>query len=205
VARSLVTISLVGVHVTLTPLEADDVPELARAASIDRSSYGFTVVPEGVDAMRRYVDDLLAARSRGEVLPFVQRRTEDGRPIGCTRLMEPRWWSGRPEPDEIEIGGTWLAADAQRTGVNTEAKLMLLAHAFDVLGVWRVAICTDADNARSRTAIERIGATFEGVLRSHRPRAYAASPIARDTAVYAVTRQDWPVVRDGLRHRLDGR
>lgn len=202
VSGALEPVTLGGVHVRLTPLSLDDADGLAEAASLDRSSYGFTVVPDGIDAMRRYIDGLLAAHRAGEVLPFVQRRPADGRPIGCTRLMEPRWWSGRRTPDEIEIGGTWLAADAQRTPINTEAKLLLLRHAFETLGVWRVAICTASDNVRSRVAIERIGATFEGVLRSHRPRANAPTPCARDSALYSVTRDDWPSIRLGLEQRL---
>ena len=79
------------------------------------------------------------------------------------------WWPGREAPVEVEVGGTWLAAAAQRTPINTEAKVLLLRHAFEVWQVGRVAICTDARNDRSRNAIERIGATFEGVLRRHRP------------------------------------
>src|SRR6185369_11604089 len=87
----------------------------------------------------------------------------------CTRFLEMRRWRGRPEPDEVEVGGTWLAADVQRTPVNTEAKLLLLTHAFEVWHVDRVALATDVRNERSRRAIERIGARFEGVLRHHRP------------------------------------
>ena len=82
----------------------------------------------------------------------------DGRLVGCTRFLEMRRWRGRPEPDEVEIGGTWLAADVQRSAVNTEAKLLLLTQAFDDWHVDRVAIATDARNDRSRHAIERIGA-----------------------------------------------
>lgn len=198
-------VTLVGNHVSLTPLSLDDVTALTDAAAGDRSSYGFTTVPDGFDAMHHYVDDLIRGHRAGSVLPFVQRRPTDGRPLGCTRFMEPRWWSGGSTPDEIEIGGTWLRSDAQRTAVNTEAKLMLLQHAFDVLGVWRVALCTDVDNLRSREAIARIGAQFEGVLRSHRPRANSSSPLARDSAVYSVIRADWPSVRCELEQRLVGR
>ena len=87
--------------------------------------------------------------------------------------MRSKSWGGRilrgaQLPNEVEIGGTWLAGAAQRTPINTEAKMLLLTHAFEMWGVHRVAICTDALNERSRRAIERIGATFEGVLRNHR-------------------------------------
>ena len=107
-----------------------------------------------------------------------------------------------PNPDEIEIGGTWLAATAQRTPVNTEAKRLLLGHAFDAYGVQRVAICTDARNERSRTAILRIGATFEGVLRRHRPRAGTDPVELRDRAMYSVIADEWPSVRARLDERL---
>jgi RimJ/RimL family protein N-acetyltransferase len=117
--------------------------------------------------------------------------------------MEPRWWRGRHEPDEIEIGGTWLAASVQRSAVNTEAKYLLLTHAFESWGVWRVAICTDEDNVRSRTAIERLGAGFEGILRNHRLR-YNTNPVEpRNTAVYSITDADWPGIKHGLETRLD--
>ena len=135
------------------------------------------------------------------MLPFAQRRLDTGELVGCTRYLDPHWWRGRREPDEIEIGGTWLGARAQRTAVNTEAKLLLLGHAFDVLGVWRVAICTDARNERSRRAIERIGASFEGVLRNHRLRADTDGPSPRQTAVYSILDSEWPEVQRDLDDR----
>ena len=95
-----------------------------------------------------------------------------------------------------------MSATAQRTAINTEAKRLLLGHAFDVLDVWRVAICTDAENVRSRAAIERIGATFEGVLRSHRMKYGTPTPRARDTAVYSIVRDEWPTVRSALDAKL---
>ena len=106
-------------------------------------------------------------------------------------------------PDEVEIGGTWLAADAQRSPVNTEAKLLLLTHAFETWDVSRVALCTDVRNERSRQAIERIGASFEGVLRHHRL-SYVAGEVGRprDTAMFAMTDDDWPAVKERLTERL---
>jgi N-acetyltransferase len=196
-------ITLTGRHVVLTPLSPDHVAGLVEAASIDRSTYALTLVPDGDDAMAAYVDQLLADHAAAKVLPFTQIDARSGRPVGCTRFLDLQWWSGRDAPDEVEIGGTWLAGSAQRTGINTEAKRLLLAHAFDVLDVWRVAICTDAENTRSRVAIERIGATFEGVLRNHRAKYNTPTPRARDTAVYSIVRQEWPAVRSGLDARLD--
>ena len=106
--------------------------------------------------------------------------------------MSPFWTLGRPDPDEIEVGGTWLNASAQRTGINTEAKLLLLQHAFEQWHVQRVAICTDARNDQSRRAIERIGATFEGVLRCHR-RSTRPDDVGRlrDTATYSIVIDEW--------------
>jgi RimJ/RimL family protein N-acetyltransferase len=198
--------TLTGAHVALEPLDRGHVDELVDAASGDRSSYGFTEVPATHDQFVDYVDRLLALRDADAAVPFVQRRLTDGRVVGCTRYLELRRWRGRVEPDEVEIGGTWLAADAQRSPVNTEAKLLLLTHAFDVWGVVRVALATDSRNERSRAAIERLGATFEGVLRHHRP-AMVEGEVGRprDTALFAITDDDWPAVREQLGRRLRSR
>lgn len=192
-----------GEVVTLEPLTTDHVDDLVAAASEDRGSYGFTIVPSNRAETVRYVDALLAAADRGETWPFVQRRVADGRVVGTTRYLEPRRWFGRDHPDEIEIGGTWLAASAQRTALNTEAKLLLLTHAFDAWEVGRVAICTDARNERSRRAIERLGARLDGVLPNHRPSMTEGEPgQLRDTATYSIVPADWPTVRAGLLARL---
>jgi RimJ/RimL family protein N-acetyltransferase len=99
----------------------------------------------------------------------------------------------------VEIGGTFLAASAQRTGINTEAKLLLLEHAFDVLGVGRVDLKTDARNDRSRNAMLRIGATFEGVLRNWQPSLVPGEEgLLRDSALYSITDREWPEVREHL-------
>lgn len=195
-------VTLDGRFVRLEPLTRDHADDLVAAASIDRSTFDYTLVPDGRDAMLVYIDGLLADHAAGAVLPFAQRRLDTGRVIGCTRYLEIRWYRGRPEPDEVEIGGTWLGAEAQRTPINTEAKLLLLTYAFEQLGVWRVAICTDAANQRSRDAILRIGATFEGVQRNHRLRYNVSPPTARDTATYAVIDGEWPAVKARLEARL---
>ena len=195
-------ITLTGSHVQLEPLSVEHVDGLVAASTVGRDTYGYTDVPGDRDAMQHYVERLVADQAEARVLPFAQRRLDTGELVGCTRFMEPRWWRGRHDPDEIEIGGTWLASTAQRTPVNTEAKYLLLSHAFEHWDVWRVAICTDANNARSRTAIERIGATFEGVLRNHRLRYNTAAPEARNTAVYSITDDDWLEVKRSLEQRL---
>jgi N-acetyltransferase len=198
--------ALHGRHVDLVPLAPEHAAELAAAATGDRATYRYTEVPTSPEHAADYISRLLAQREAGAALPFAQRRTADGRLVGCTRFMELRRWRGREEPDEVEIGGTWLAPDAQRSPINTEAKLLLLVHAFDVWGVTRVALATDVRNERSRRAIERIGATFEGVLRHHRPsHAPGEGGRARDTALFAITDEDWPLVRANLVRRLASR
>lgn len=198
--KPLAVQTLTGRHVVLEPLRRDHVDDLAAAASGDRSSFGYTEVPDGIVAAADYVERLLADAVAGAAGPFAQRRVADGRIVGCTRYLHPAWPLGREHPDEIEVGGTWLAADAQRSAVNTEAKLLLLTDAFERLGVQRVAICTDARNERSRRAIERLGARYEAILHRHRRSLHAGDgDRLRDTAVYAVTVDDWPHVRDHLR------
>jgi RimJ/RimL family protein N-acetyltransferase len=195
--------TLRGRHVELVPLAAEQAPALLAAATGDRSSYGFTEVPGDAAHMDRYIANLLAKRAAGTDVPFAQRIVDDGRLVGCTRFLEIRRWRGRAEPDEVEIGGTWLAADVQRTALNTEAKLLLLGHAFDVWHVDRVAIATDSRNERSRRAIERLGARFEGILRHHRPSMVSGEAgRPRDTALFSITDDDWPAVEQGLLTRL---
>ena len=195
--------SLTGQHVRLEPMRLDHVDAIAAAASGDRSSYGYTQVPDGVEETATYVRWLLDDAAEARAAPFVQRRLTDGEVVGCTRYLHPLWPLGRSEPDEVEIGGTWLAASAQRTAINSEAKLLLLSHAFETWSVQRVAICTDARNTRSRRAIEGLGATFEGVLRRHRRSTRAGERAElRDTATYAITIDDWSAVRTVLLDRL---
>jgi RimJ/RimL family protein N-acetyltransferase len=199
-------ITLAGRHVRLEPLRPHHAEALLVAADADRSSYGWTAVPADLPAMQRYIDGLLADAQARTAVPFVQLRAADGVPLGCTRFLDLRWWAGRNTPAEAEVGGTWLTVAAQRTAVNTEAKLLLLTHAFEVWGVERLAICTDERNQRSRTAIERLGASFEGVLRHHRQQAghHTIAGAPRNTAVYSILPGEWPGVRSRLEARLHG-
>ena len=198
--------TLGGRHLSLVPLDTSHAPALHAAADRDRSTYGHTVVPADFAAMEAYIDGLLQDAERDIAVPFAQVRASDQSPVGCTRFMNVLWWPGRGTPPEVEIGGTWLAADAQRSPINTEAKLLLLTHAFETWSVFRVALCTDAANTRSRNAIERIGASFEGILRRHRPSAghFGTPGEARDSAIFSITDHEWPVVRDRLQQRLSG-
>jgi RimJ/RimL family protein N-acetyltransferase len=196
--------TLTGTHVQLEPLTHDHAEGLLHAANRDRGSYGFTPVPNTDDEMREYIDWLRGDAERDLVVPFVQRRLADDSPVGCTRFLNVTWYKHRDTPAEVEIGGTWLAADAQRTPINSEAKLLLLTHAFEVWNVFRVAICTDARNLQSRAAIERLGAQFEGILRQHRASTghLTEAGTARDTAAYSIIPPEWPAIRQRLVARL---
>ncbi|MEP7203354.1 MAG: GNAT family protein [Ilumatobacteraceae bacterium] len=196
--------TLTGTHVRLEQLRIEFAEELAAAGNEDRSTYGWTPVPPTVEGMQKYITGLLDDQRSCSVVPFVQRRISDGALVGCTRYLRLEWWAGGDLPAEVEIGGTWLTASAQRTPINTEAKYLLLINAFDDWNVHRVSICTDSRNTQSRTAILRIGAQFEGILRSHRG-SYAPgeeNTVARDSAMYSVVRSDWPAVKRGLEERL---
>jgi RimJ/RimL family protein N-acetyltransferase len=188
-----------GTLVRLEPLDAGHVPGLVAAAGEDRSAYAWTVVPRAGE-VAAYVAAQLA---RNGMTPFAQVRVSDEAPVGCTALWNPRAWPGREDLCAVEIGWTWLAASAQRTGINTEAKLLLLQHAFDELGVARVDWKTDARNQRSRRAIEGLGARFEGVLRNWSPSHVPGEEgRLRDSAMFSVTDAEWPAVKSALSARI---
>jgi N-acetyltransferase len=188
-----------GELVRLEPLTEGHVPYLARAAEEGRGAYGYTMVPRAAE-MANYVR---AQLQRDGITPFAQVRVADEAPVGCTTYVNPRAWPGRDQLWGIEIGGTWLAASAQRTGINAEAKLLLMTHAFETLGVGRVDFRTDARNQRSRLAIERLGARFEGVLRSYGPSWVPGEEgRLRDSAVFSVTAAEWPRVKFTLTSRI---
>jgi RimJ/RimL family protein N-acetyltransferase len=194
---------LVGQWVRLTPVRLDDVDGLVAGASEHRSAYGFTSVPGDRDAMTEQVQALIDRRERGHDVPFTTRDANNGRVLGATRFLDLRSYYGRDVPDAVEIGGTWLAASAQRSAVNTEAKLLMLTHAFETWGVERVDFKTDARNARSRAAIERIGGTLDGVMRAWQPSLVRGEEgRARDSAMYSIVPSEWPGVRDALATRL---
>ena len=163
--KKLTVNEMVGDYVRLEPLSVAHASDLAVAGNEDRSTYGFTNVGKNYDDVLADIEGLLADHERGDVVPFAQVAVSTGRAIGQTRYLTIRRKLGHDVPFAVEIGGTWLASSVQRTGINTEAKLLLLTYAFDVWGVGRVDLKTDARNERSRAAIARIGATYEGVLR----------------------------------------
>jgi len=204
--RHLDVPTLTSDHVTLVPLALEHVAPLLAAANVGRSNYQFALVPADEPSMRAYVEAALAETAQGAAVPFAVLGA-DGQVVGCTRYLSIEWWSfpGPPPepvprgPDALEIGFTWYAENAQRTAVNTASKLLLCTHAFERWGVRRITWKTDARNARSRAAILRLGATFDGVLRAHRP---ATDGIVRDTAFFSMLNGEWPAAKGALERRL---
>jgi RimJ/RimL family protein N-acetyltransferase len=192
---------LEGSLVRLEPLSIGHATELSTAAEEDRSSYAFTLVPRS-DEVERYIAAQLDRVQQG-LVPFAQVRRADGRAIGCTAYWDARYWPGRGDLRAIEIGFTWLGASAQGSGINIEAKLMLMKFAFETLGVERVDLKTDGRNQKSRRAIEALGATFEGVLRRWSMSwAPGEEGTLRDSAMYSVIASEWASVQEHLMRRL---
>ena len=202
------TLFLEGKHIRLEPLELSHTQGLAAAAAADPSLYQWSPVPQGETEARKYVETALTWRDAGTAIPFAIVRVDDDIVVGSTRFWNLERWSwppshashGRSVPDVCEIGYTWLTRSAVRTGANTEAKLLMLTHAFEVWHVLRVCFHTDSRNARSRAALERIGGQFEGILRAHR---MAADYIARDSVRYSVIAAEWPPVKQRLVDLMD--
>ncbi|MQA34113.1 GNAT family N-acetyltransferase [Modestobacter roseus] len=187
-------VTLTGRLVTLSPLSLADAPDLAVAAADGRLwELWYTSVPTP-EAMADDVAAKLAAQEAGTMLPFVVRRRGTGDALGVTTYC-----SVDRETPRLEIGYTWTRASAQRTGVNTESKLLLLAHAFEVLSCVAVEFRTHWHNRQSRTAIAALGARQDGVLRAHRRQPDGS---LRDTVVFSITSTEWPAVRSDLRSRL---
>jgi len=199
---------LQGEYIRLEPLEHHHVEGLVAAAGDDAALYQWSPVPRGKAAATTYIDTALAWRDAGSAVPFAIVREQDGVVLGSTRFWNIERWSwpqghpshGRSRPDACEIGYTWLTRSATRTAANTESKLLMLTHAFEVWQVLRVCFHTDARNQRSRAALERIGGQFEGVLRAHR---MAADFIPRDSVRYSIIGAEWPDVKQRLRQFVD--
>ena len=192
--RGLAPVTLTGDLVTLSPLAVGDADTLAAAARDGRLwELWYTTVP-APGGMAEDVARRLAEQDAGTTVPFTVRRTDTGAVIGATNYLNVE--SAVPR---LEIGGTWNAVSAQRSGTNAESKLLLLGHAFETLGCIAVEFRTHWHNQQSRTAIARLGAKQDGVLRNHRR---LPDGSLRDTVVFSITDAEWPAVRAGLRHRL---
>jgi RimJ/RimL family protein N-acetyltransferase len=182
--------------VALEPLRADHVQEIAVAsADGDVGGLWFTSAPSPATA-QEWVDLRMASQHPDTGLAFVAR-TLDGRVIGSSSYLNVD-----PPNRRLEIGSTWFSGSVRRTGVNTEAKLLMLGHAFDELDCVAVEFRTHFFNATSRAAIERLGAKLDGVLRSHQ---LLPDGSRRDTVVYSILDVEWPSVRNNLRFRLRDR
>ena len=204
-------LTLEGRYVRLIPMGPEHLDGLVAAATVDRSTFGYTPVPRDRSGMSAYVDTALTKRESGDQYPFVTWSVEAERIVGSTRFYDlaPWDWTGlfpgseslqrRDRPDVASIGYTWLEPSAQRSPVNTEAKVLMMTHAFEHWGARAVRIQTDARNLRSRRAIERLGCALDGVIRADRP---AADGGVRDTAVFSMLDREWPVHRQRLVDRL---
>jgi len=207
-APRLAPVTLEGRVVRLEPLAPGHLKPLLAAASGPRDTYGFTTVPGNEAEIEAWARTAFADRDADRARPFATIQRATGRVVGTTRFGNIEFWPwppGNPHqrgadlPDVVEIGWTWLAADAQRTAVNSEAKLLMLTHAFETWHVHAVRLQTDARNERSRNAIMRIGARFDGVVRVSR---VASDGIIRDTAVFSIIEAEWPEAKARLQARL---
>ena len=186
------TPTLTGRHVTLRPLVADDMDALVAAASADNLWHTFYANVAMMKVPDRWLAAALREQDFGRARLFAV--VADGTVVGTTRFMRMNEAHRR-----LEIGGTFYAKAVQRTGVNTEAKLMLLTHAFNALGCECVQIRTDSLNKNSQRAIERLGAKRDGVLRGHQ---VMVDGRLRDTVVYSILRHEWPGMRQNLAYLL---
>jgi RimJ/RimL family protein N-acetyltransferase len=180
---------LTGSFVGLTPLRPEHAAELFEAG---REPEIWRYMPitgfESPADVEGWIAEAREAEATGREQPFAIIELSSGRVVGSTRYLDIR-----REERALEIGWTWLAPAAQRTGLNREAKFLLLREAFETQGFLRVAFLTDAENGRSRSALVRLGATYEGTLRLHRAR--ERNNFARNSAAYSVIAPDWSGVK----------
>ena len=187
-------VTLTGRFVRLEPLTLDHVASLAKIAGDEALWTWFTTRLNVQAALEAWVSDACAAQQAGSALPFATFLLATGEVIGSTRFMNINAHDGR-----LEIGSTWLAPRHQRTVANTEAKYLMLQHAFETLGATRVELKTHAQNVKSRTAIERLDAKFEGIHRKHM---LQPDGTRRDTAWYSILDDEWPAVKARLESML---
>jgi N-acetyltransferase len=187
--------TLTGRHVTLEPLASEHLDGLAAAvADGELWRLWYTSVP-APEQMQAEIARRLDLQAQGSMLPFAIRRTDSGALCGMTTYMHIDAANQR-----LEIGSTWYAKSAQRSAINTEAKLLLLTHAFETLGCIAVEFRTHWMNQQSRAAIARLGAKQDGILRNHQQ---LADGSYRDTVVFSIIESEWPMVRRHLQFKLE--
>ena len=189
------TPTLEGELVRLEPMAPEHEEGLWEASRDERTWTWLSIdQPRTREELRAYCDAALANAAAGTELPLVTVRREDGHVVGSTRYL-----ALRPEHRSVEIGWTWLTPEVWGTGINVEAKLLMLEHAFERLGCLRVELKTDAGNERSRGAMAALPAQFEGVHRKHM---LVRGGVRRDSAWYSILDDEWPAVRANLLRRL---
>ncbi|MBF9234209.1 GNAT family N-acetyltransferase [Microvirga alba] len=181
----------------LRPLSVEDIPALAEAAADGAQWEKKTTTVPRPEGFAAYVQKALELQAAGLALPFTTVVKDGGRVAGCTRYMNIDAANHR-----VEIGTTWIAGSWQRTFVNTHAKFLMLRHAFENLDCLAVELRTHRLNDQSRTAIERLGAKLDGILRQHM---IMPDGHVRDTVVYSIIREEWPAVKAGLERRMTDR
>jgi RimJ/RimL family protein N-acetyltransferase len=188
-------VRLEGRHVRLEPLERRHLPALL-AAAVDPEIFQWYVTPPLGDPaeMTLWLEARLQGMAAGTEVGWATVRASDNQVVGATTYLDIRRANRG-----LEIGNTWLAKAAQRTPLNTEAKLLQLTHAFEQLGAVRVQLKTDERNLRSREAIARLGCTFEGILRKYQAR---YDGFVRNTAMFSLTAEEWPAAKARLEARL---
>lgn len=187
-------VTLRGRHVTLEPLDERHAPGIFEAMQDEEvCRYLAWPPPVALDETRTFIRDARDLMARGQCVAFAQVWKATGAAIGSTRYLDIR-----PKDRQLEIGSTFLGRGYWRTPANTEAKYLLLRHAFESLGCVRVALKTDGRNTRSQAAIERLGAVREGVLRKH----MNVRGFQRDTVYFSILETEWPAVKARLEARL---
>lgn len=194
--RALVVTPVVleGRWARLEPLDPRHIDDLAAVTGDEEIWRYLPLALTSTARLSAWVDEALALQATGTVLPFAIIDRASGRAIGGTRYLNIT-----PRDRGLEIGWTWLARSAWRTALNSECKLLLLRHAFETLGCIRVQFKTDRRNERSRQAIERLGAQFEGILRQHM---IMRDGVYRDSVFYSIIDSEWPAVKERLTRRL---
>jgi RimJ/RimL family protein N-acetyltransferase len=189
------TTTLQGRHVQLQPLGSAHAADLlAAGADPEVWQYQTQPQPKNLAHVQAFIDSAEHDRARGLSVAFAIIDARSGKAVGTTRFLDIR-----PRDRGIEIGSTWLSSDHWRTPINTECKYLLLRHAFETLSALRVQLKTDERNQRSRAAIMRIGASFEGILRCDR---LLWNGFIRSSAYYSIVHNEWPSVRTKLEQRL---